>query len=450
MSGLASNQSLTPLTYGLNAQGHACLGNLSLVDLALQYGTPLYVLCGNTIHAAAKAYTDTLTEYYPAPHHILYAGKANLSLGLCQKLSHWGIGVDVVSGGELTTALKAGMDAKALSLNGNNKSADELRQALHAGIGLISVDNEDELHLLAHVARETSQTARILLRVCPGIEAHTHDYIKTGQEDTKFGFGLHQLPTVMAAILGPLADVIELQGLHAHIGSQIFDLQPYQDLAKLMLTLYFNIRKHYGITLPDLNLGGGLGISYTHTDDPPAIATAVQAIAETLKGEADKLDYPLPRLLLEPGRSLVASAGITLYTVGSQKIIPPSPTFAGRHFVAVDGGMGDNIRPALYQAHYTAVVANKATQAATQTVTLVGKYCETGDKLIESLAVPPVEARDTVAVFGTGAYNDSMASTYNRMPRPACVWVENNSACLLTRRETVEDLLRRDQWFTQL
>lgn len=437
---MTANQSVTPLTYTINAQGHSCVGGVDLVELAAAYGTPLYALDAATFRAMASAYQDTLQAHYPREALTLYAGKANLTMGLCKLADNQGLGLDVVSGGELYTAIQAGFPAEKIVFNGNNKSADEIEWALHYKVGRITVDNADELALIHETATRKGVRAEILLRISPGIECHTHDYIKTGQIDSKFGFPLSDLSSVLDALTTRYRQTMTLKGLHAHIGSQIFEIRPYEDLVETMLNIYYNIRSAYdGLILPDLNLGGGLGVAYQGKDDPLDIAEAVGRICRKLTAYAETLDYPLPRLLLEPGRSLVATAGITLYTVGSRKTVPGI-----RKYVAVDGGMGDNIRPALYQAPYSATLANKASLPVDETVTIAGKYCESGDILIQALEIPSPEPGDLLVVFGTGAYNYAMASTYNRVPRPAMALLDNGVAHLLVRRETYDHVSALD------
>ncbi len=440
------NLFVEPLSYRIHGgDGEAYLGNLALSQLAAHHGTPLYVLDGATVKAAANAYQHTLEEHYPGKHLVLYAAKANLNIGLAQKMGQLGLGLDVVSGGELYTALQAGFPPEKICFNGNNKSADELLMAIHHRIGRITVDNLDELALLhelmASSKRDADDRVPILVRITPGIECHTHDYIQTGQNDSKFGVDLSELGTLVSRLTTEYADTIDLKGLHAHIGSQIFERQPYIDSAKLLLNVYANIRKHHpDFILTDLNLGGGMGIAYTKNDSPLPIPATLGFIATIVADYCELIDYPLPRLLVEPGRSLIANAGLTLYTVGSQKTVPNT-----RHYVAVDGGMGDNIRPALYGADYHAVMANKASEPHNTPARIVGKYCESGDVVIPDAKLPnPIERGDTLAVFGTGAYNEAMASTYNRVPRPASIWVEGDSVIPLVRRETYDDLLARD------
>jgi diaminopimelate decarboxylase len=434
----APNTSLKPITYNIDDQNHPTVGGMSLVELAHTYGTPLYVLDEATLRASARAYRDTLKTAYTGESLPLYACKANMSLGLAKLMAQEGMGLDVVSGGEIYTAVHAGFPMERVLFNGNNKSFEEIELAVHHGVGRISADNFRDLELIHQSALSKGKKVSVLLRVTPGIECHTHDYIKTGQVDSKFGFHLSQLPEAIDLITDQYKETIVLKGLHAHIGSQIFETKPYEDLIEIMLNIYFNIREQYnGLVLEDLDLGGGLGIAYT--DDPPGINTAVQRIAEKLAYYAKRINYPLPRLLMEPGRSMVATAGMTLYTVGSMKEVPGL-----RKYVAVDGGMGDNIRPALYQAQYTAILANKIGAPVEETVTIVGKYCESGDVLIKGLPVPNIESGDILAVFGTGAYNYTMSSNYNRFPRPATVLVENGHAHILVQRETYDTIIQQD------
>lgn len=435
------NQSITPVSYTVNELGQACLGTIPLSNIAKQYDTPLYVLDVETIRQTAQTFTNTLSEHYPAEFKVLFASKANLNLALCGLMEQLNIGLDVVSGGELYTAHQAHFPTQHIYFNGNNKSDQELRLALDKPLGAITVDSADELHRLAQIAANhpCKKPVNILMRVCPGIECHTHEYIQTGQDDTKFGLGMHELPPLLHAITHDYKDVIHLKGLHAHIGSQIFETQPYHDLVRLMLNVYYNIRQDYDITLEELNLGGGFGIAYTPSDDPPHLPTLLEGICDRLKNYAEQVDFPLPTLLFEPGRSMIATAGMTLYTAGCTKTVPNI-----RKFVAVDGGMGDNIRPSLYQAQYTAIVVDKANQPVSETITLAGKYCESGDLLIEHWDAPAIDDGDTIAVLATGAYNQSMASNYNRIPRAACVWIDNGEISLVTRRETYDDLLRFD------
>jgi diaminopimelate decarboxylase len=430
---------MAPVTFAI--KGNRCqLGGVWLEELAKTYGTPLYIMDGATLRQATQAYKQTLQGSYPGQHLAVFACKANLTMGLCKLLEAEGFGLDVVSAGELHTALKANFPPERIIMNGNNKTAAELAMALQAGINRLVVDNASELELLASEARRLDVKANVLLRVAPGIECHTHDYIKTGQNDSKFGFPLEQLGEAIDAIQTTYSDAITLKGLQAHVGSQIFELTAYQDLVKILLNIMYNVRQEYGLELEDLDVGGGLGIAYTTADTPEPIETLVHIVSQTVVKYAQKLGLTLPRLMMEPGRSLVARAGVTLYTVGSRKDLEGYPSF-----VAVDGGMGDNIRPALYQAEYTAIVANKPLAANEETVRLVGKYCESGDVLLKAFNAPRLERGDLVLVFGTGAYNYSMSSTYNRFAPPAMVLVEEGKSAVLVKRSTLDELVANDR-----
>lgn len=437
---MSPNQGRAPLTYEVGGDYRPKLGGMDVLDLAKTYGTPLYVMDAATIRATAAAYRDTLAQEYPGEAVVLYASKANLSMGLCKLMEQEGLGLDVVSAGELYTAIQAGFPMDKVLFNGNNKTSEELEMAIHHKVGRISVDNFYEMELIHQIAEKKKVKVAVLLRMTPGIECHTHDYIKTGQTDTKFGFDMGQLSRAIDLIVKDYTDTMELKGLHAHIGSQIFEVQPYEDLVQILLNICFNIRQAYdGLTLDELNLGGGMGIQYTKEDDPPKIQSSITRIVNKLKFYAEQIRYPMPKIYMEPGRSMVGTSGITLYEVGSMKVIPRV-----KKYVAVNGGMGDNIRPALYQAKYTAVIANKLNEAPSETVTVVGKYCESGDVLIPQIVLPKVESGDILMVFGTGAYNYSMSSNYNRIPRPATILVENGHSHILVKRETYQTVVQQD------
>ena len=417
------------------------LGSVSLTHIAQESGTPCYILDQQTIVDTVQKYQAAFKDY-PEAVHIQYACKANCSTGLLKLLDDLGLGFDVVSGGELFTAIQADIDLNKVLMNGNNKSPEELEMAILSNIGLISVDNPDyELPIIHNICTRTKKKVSILLRVTPGIDAHTHDYIKTGHIDSKFGINLPQLNETISKLINEYKETIQLCGLHAHIGSQIFDLDPYLDLIDVLFSEYEKLRKRHGITLTHMDIGGGLGIYYTQQDDPPDISLAGQSICKKIVATAKKHNYPLPQLLLEPGRSIIAQAGVTLYTVGAIKHIPE----LNKTYVSVNGGMGDNIRPALYGAKYTAIVANKAHEPASKTVTIAGKYCESGDILFPELQVPEsITTGDLLLVLATGAYNYSMSSQYNRIPRPGTVMVNNGCATQLVKRETYHDIIRQD------
>ena len=425
-------------TMRINSKQHLEIGGCDTVALAGEFGTPLYVMDEEQVRENCRRYLQTMQKKYPRGK-ILYAGKAFLVLAMAKLVAEEGLGLDVVSGGELYTALKAGFPAEHLYFHGNNKSRQELLEALEAKIGRIVVDSFSELQELQELSASRRQKVDVLLRVKPGIEAHTHDYIQTGREDSKFGLGFSEAREAVRQILSA-APYLELRGFHCHIGSQIFQLEPYRLAARAMLDFMSEVRAETGYVASELDLGGGLGIRYTQGDSPPSIETFVETVASTVQEEAEQRKYPLPELLLEPGRSITGEAGITLYRVGVIKEVP-----GVRCYVSVDGGMMDNIRPALYQARYEAMIANKALQEPVKTVTIAGKACESGDLLIEDTCLPPVEKGDLLAVFSTGAYCYAMASNYNRNPRPPVVFVRNGKPRVVVRRETYGDLLTLEE-----
>ena len=425
-------------TMRINSKQHLEIGGCDTVALAGEFGTPLYVMDEEQVRENCRRYLQTMQKKYPRGK-ILYAGKAFLVLAMAKLVAEEGLGLDVVSGGELYTALKAGFPAERLYFHGNNKSRQELLEALEAKIGRIVVDSFSELQELQELSASRRQKVDVLLRVKPGIEAHTHDYIQTGREDSKFGLGFSEAREAVRQILSA-APYLELRGFHCHIGSQIFQLEPYRLAARAMLDFMSEVRAETGYVASELDLGGGLGIRYTQGDNPPSIETFVETVAAAVQDEAEQRKYPLPELLLEPGRSITGEAGITLYRVGVIKEVP-----GVRCYVSVDGGMMDNIRPALYQAHYEAMIANKALQEPVKRVTVAGKACESGDLLIEDTCLPPVEKGDLLAVFSTGAYCYAMASNYNRNPRPPVVFVRNGKPRVVVRRETYGDLLTLEE-----
>ncbi len=428
------NRNLAPISTTCAPDGALVVGGCRLSDLARAYGTPLYVLDEDTLRASCRAYREALATYYPGRSLALYASKANSSLAITAVVASEGLGLDAVSSGELLTALGGGMPPERIVLHGNNKSLEELALAVEHGVTVVA-DNWRDLELLATIAT-AERPAALMLRFTPGIECHTHEYIRTGHLDSKFGFDPDQLEQVLRQLAEcPWA---RLTGLHAHIGSQIFELQPHRDLAGVMADA-LALARSLGHPCTDLNVGGGLGIRYVASDDPPTIQAWVQGVAQAVAAACLERDLELPRLLCEPGRSLVATAGLTLYTIGSRKEIPGLRTY-----VSVDGGMSDNPRPITYQSAYTAVLADRPAAAAEETVTLAGKHCESGDVLLKELALPASAPGDVLVVFATGAYNASMASNYNRIPRPAAVLVQEGRSELVQRRERPDELLRYD------
>ncbi len=423
-----------PITYRQES-GDISIGGVRLSELAAAYGTPLYVMDAATIRDMCASYTAPLAETYPN-HMVVYAGKAGMSIRLLAFLKACGLGVDVVSGAECLTALRAGLSPDQIVFHGNNKSLEELQLAVQEGVNVV-VDHEQEMALLSDLAKSLGRRVSVMLRLKPEIEAHTHDYIKTGQIDSKFGL---DKDSVMALAAAYKSDTnIHILGLHSHIGSQIFDTEPYYDLVDRMVGHTQSLSRVLGRDIEVLNLGGGMGIQYTAQDDPPVVSALVSGMAARLKTACQSAGIPLPKLILEPGRSIVGVAGLTVYRVGAIKNIPGVKTYA-----FIDGGMADNIRPMLYQAQYTFGVAQGADRPYTETYAIAGRYCESGDVLSHAVSLPTLQIGDLVVVYGTGAYNYAMASTYNRVPRPAVVMVENGHHTPLVRRETMADILRLD------
>ena len=425
---------LLPDTYAVNAAGHMEVGGCDLLDLAARFGTPLYLYDEATLRGRIAEFRDTLREVYPGESLVLYAGKAFLSIQVARLVAEEGAGLDVVSGGELHLAERAGFPMERVSFPGNNKSAEEVAAAARLGIGALVVDSLHEIDLLERLRPD--RPVRVTLRVSPGIKPDTHSYISTGQLDSKFGFPVETgqaLETLRRLLATAGADVT---GVHAHIGSQIFDLSSYPAAVERILDFLVHARDQAGFTARELSLGGGLGIAYTRADDPPRPADFVRTIAAAVVDGCAHRGLPLPRLLVEPGRAIAGPAGVALYSVGAIKEIP-----GVRTYVSVDGGMGDNIRPKLYGAVYEAFKAASPEAPPAQTVTLAGRYCESTDILIRDARLPEVAAGDVLAIPASGAYCLAMASNYNYNARPAVVMVRDGQARLIRRRETYDDLL---------
>ncbi|NEQ64752.1 MAG: diaminopimelate decarboxylase [Symploca sp. SIO2D2] len=432
---LSPNQELLPLTAKVNSSDCLEIGGCDVTKLVEEFGSPLYILDEVTLRTACRQYREALARYYPGESLVLYASKAWSCLAVCAISASEGLGIDVVSGGELYTALQSGVDADKIYFHGNNKSTAELEQGIESGCTIV-VDNWLELRNLAELA-QAAQPTRIAIRLTPGIECHTHEYIRTGHLDSKFGFDPNSLDEVFAFISQkPNLNCISL---HAHIGSQIFESQPHKDLAGVLVD-YLTKASHYDLSISELNVGGGLGIRYTESDDPPSIDTWVQGVCEAMVSACERQQLPLPKLLCEPGRSLIGSTCVTAYTLGSRKVVPQIRTY-----VAVDGGMSDNPRPITYQSLYRVVVANRMSAPLTETLTIAGKHCESGDVLIKEATLPKTEPGDIFVIMSTGAYNYSMASNYNRLPRPAAVLVRAGEAHLILQRETYQDVIRQDR-----
>ncbi len=417
---------------------HLFIGGVDMVDLAHELGTALYVFDEEDLVSRMRAYVTEFRSRYENSD-IIYASKAFLNKEVLRIAAREGLCLDVSGGGELACAQMVGFPMERVFVHGNNKTPQELEEAISAGVGRIVVDSRIELARVSKIAGELGVTQDICMRITPGVEADTHEYIRTGCEDSKFGFTM--LEDFAYTCVGTALETpnVRLVGLHCHIGSQIFALHSFAEAAQVMVDFMARIRDGYGHTIEELDLGGGLGIAYTTADKPSSIAEFAEVTCSSVREACAAHDLPLPRLLVEPGRSLVANAGVTLYTVGILKTLPNI-----RKYVAIDGGMSDNIRTALYHAEYEPTIANKAGQPREEIVTLCGKHCESGDAVVIDMPLQKADIGDVVCVFGTGAYNMTMASNYNGQPRPAVVFVKDGEARITTRPETYDDLYARD------
>lgn len=431
---MSVNQNIKPLTAEVK-KNNLVIGGCDTVELAKQYGTPLYVVDELSLRTIAKEYRAAF-ESYPNSQ-VLYASKALSNLAIYNILANEGLGFDVVSGGELYTAHKAGVDMSNVMFNGNNKQEWELETAINLGVGRISVDNFYEIELLAQITSRLGKKVDLLLRITPGIDCHTHEYIQTGQLDSKFGFDLMQIDDAVEQILKE--PLLNLKGLHAHIGSQIFDDKGFKDEVNILVGELARLNSQYSLSMDEVNLGGGLGVKYVETDTPPDVADIAKSVIGALKQAILEYKTPELKLYVEPGRSIISPCGVTLYTIGSTKQVPN-----GTKYVSVDGGMADNPRHALYQAEYSCDVANKMNAPVAEKVTIAGRYCESGDILIENVNLPLLEAGDILCVYNTGAYNYSMASNYNRVQKSAMVLVNNSQSDIIVYRETLEDLISHE------
>lgn len=422
-----------------NERDNLSIGGVDISDIAKEYGTPAYVMDENAIRKNMRAYKNAVESCYDGNGLVLYASKALSCMRMYKIAAEEGLGVDVVSGGELYTALKAGFPAEKIYFHGNNKTEDELRFALENNLGRYVVDNYEELDLLNRLCNEMNKRAKILFRIKPGIDAHTHSFVLTGQIDSKFGFALETGEAERVIEYAIKQSNIDIVGVHCHIGSQIFELEPFKLAAEVMLNFMADMKEKFGIEMEELDLGGGFGIKYTDTDKPLDYGSYIAAVAEVVKDIASSRNIKLPFILMEPGRSIVASAGLTVYTVGSVKEIPNIRTY-----VSVDGGMSDNPRYILYNSEYDACPVNNPDAPRVKPVTIVGKCCESGDILIDGIHMPELKAGDLIAILATGAYNYSMASNYNRIPKLPVVMVNDGKSYLAVKRETYEDLIRND------
>ena len=422
-----------------NEKGHLEISACDTVELTQKYGTPLYLMSEDRIRENMRKYKNSIDKFYGGKGLCLYASKA-FSTGYIYKLAQEeGLGVDVVSGGELFTALKAGFDAKKIVFHGNNKSYDEIKMAIENGVGRIIIDSYAELDMINDISIELNKVTDVMIRVKPGIDAHTHEFISTGHIDCKFGFAIENGEAIEFIKKAVSYKTINLKGLHCHIGSQMFLYEPFKLGGEVMMDFYAEVKKSLGITLEELNLGGGFGIKYTNEDTPVDYEGFIEAVSEVIKNKSIEHSIDVPFIYMEPGRSIVGDAGVTLYTAGAIKDIKNV-----RKYVSVDGGISDNPRYIMYGALYDAVVANRASEEPSEYVTICGKCCESGDILIDKAHLPKIETGDTIAIMSTGAYNYSMASNYNRIPRPPVVMVSNGEDKLVVKRETYEDLVKND------
>ena len=430
------NRNIVPISTTIDKNGKLSIAQCSIHNLIERYGSPLYILDEISLRSSCKAYKKALDKYYPGKSLPIYASKANSSLFMSNLIHSEGLGLDAVSEGELITALNGGVDYKKIVFHGNNKSNREIEFAIKNKIKIV-VDNTYDLDRLITFSESLNSIQEIMIRFTPGIECHTHEYIKTGSVDSKFGFGIENLEFVFNQI--KKSKNLKLVGLHAHIGSQIFELDPHKDLAEIMVKKAIEAQ-NFGHQITELNLGGGLGVKYTPDDDPPTIEEWVKTISKAVLDACEKYSFELPTLMCEPGRSIVATSGVTIYKLGAFKQIPGLKTY-----ISVDGGMSDNPRPITYQSNYSAcLVSDPMNLNSPECYTIAGKHCESGDVLFKNLYLGNCKTGDLLCVFGTGAYNISMSSNYNRIPRPAAILVNDGNAELIQKRETPKDLLKFD------
>jgi diaminopimelate decarboxylase len=431
-------QGVLPTTASVNARGHLTIGGCDTVELAREFGTPLYVFDEQFLREQARAFARAFTQRNPDTM-VAYASKAYTGLAILKLMAEEGLGLDVVSGGELAIALAAGFPAERIHLHGNNKTPQELREAVAARVGRVILDNFYEIELLDGIAGEAGVRQQVLLRLAPGIDPHTHAKISTGQIDTKFGFTIQTGAALEAVRRTLAARNLDLLGYHCHIGSQIFEIESYEQVADVMLSFAAQAREETGFVPEEFSPGGGFAVQYLAEAPPPDVDAYATMVVDAVDDARERYQLPPLRLFVEPGRSIVARAGVALYTVGATKDIPDV-----RRYVSIDGGMADNIRPAMYDARYEALLANRPEEVPSETVTIAGKFCESGDILIRDIDLPHPEPGDILAVPASGAYAPAMASNYNGALRPAVVFVKDGQARLVRRRETYEDLLRTE------
>ena len=423
---MTTNQYIKPST--LERKENLFIGGCDCVELAKTYGTPLYVLDEQTIRNICNDYKDAFKKY---PHtKMMYASKALCTSAVARILDSEGFGFDTVSVGEIYTVHKAGVDLSKVLFNGNNKSEAELDYAIKNGIGRISVDNFYEIDLVSKVAGRYNKHVDVLLRITPGIECHTHEYIQTGQIDCKFGFDITMLEEAVTAVITRHQN-ITIKGLHAHIGSQIFETKCFHDEIDVLIQTLSTLNEKFDIQLDEINIGGGIGVKYVEGDLPPSINAVADEIIEALEKYIEKYNVEPPTLFIEPGRSIISTAGVTLYTIGSMKQVPNMTKY-----VTIDGGMADNPRPSMYSAKYSAEIANAKLENKPELVTVAGKFCESGDILIKDIELNSPKEGDVLCVYDTGAYCYSMSSNYNRVLKPAMVLLEDKKARLIVKRQT--------------
>lgn len=425
-------------TSKINEKSHLEIGGCDTTELKETYGTPLYIVDEALVRQRCREYMESFRAS-GLTFQVAYASKAFCVMAMCRLVEEEGLSLDVVSEGELYTAIQAGFPAGRIHFHGNNKTPEELEMGIKAGIGCFVVDNFVEIHMLQGIAAEHGVTVNVLLRVTPGVEAHTHEYTATGQTDSKFGFDIGNGSALEAVKQANESQNLNLLGIHSHIGSQIFEVEGFQLAVERVASFAGEVKAQLGISFKVVNLGGGFGIRYTEGDTPLQVTEYVKAITDGVKEHFGAVYDTLPEIWVEPGRSIIGDAGTTLYTVGTHKNIP-----GVRKYVAVDGGMTDNPRPALYQSKYEALLANRAQDDNEETVSVAGKCCESGDMLIWDLELPKVENGDLLAVACTGAYNYSMASNYNRIRRPAVVFVKDGESDVVVKRESLDDIVGND------
>ncbi len=422
----------------INEKGHLTFGGCDTVKLAKEFGTPLYVVTEDGIRDKCRQIKEHFLNKYPNTL-ALYASKAFSNIAMYKIIKEEGLGIDVVSSGELYTAVKIGFPVEKIYFHGNNKTAEEIEFGIEHNVGAFVIDSFHEMELLQSIAQKKNKKMKALLRISPGISGHTHEYISTGQLDSKFGFPIHEGVALEAVEKVSKCPNIDFRGIHCHIGSQMFNKDAYREAVDVMTTLMVEIKKTLEVEVEELNVGGGFGIYYNEGDRPLEIYEFIEVIMNRLKERCLELDLNMPKVIIEPGRWMVGENGITLYTIGAIKEIKGI-----RKYVSVDGGMADNPRPALYEAEYDATVANKANNPLAEMVTIAGKCCESGDMLIRDIKLPYVEAGDILSVFSTGAYSYSMSSNYNRLRKPAVIMIKEGIPRVVVKRETYEDLIRND------